>query len=109
MSLADKVPGARQPTLRPDTTTAWSGESLMTQPDLIDHNDFRLRLVALGIDVPSGVDAMQACRLATSGISPDRARALRRLAEELLAGSAALRPCVREAICLGLLPALVPR
>jgi hypothetical protein len=81
----------------------------MTPTDLIDHHDFRLRLVALGIDVPSGADAMQACQLATAGISPERARALRRLAEELLGGSAALRPGVREAICLGLLPALIPR
>ncbi|BCD86104.1 hypothetical protein PSm6_25110 [Pseudomonas solani] len=81
----------------------------MMHADLIDQEDFRERLVALGLAIPSGVSAEQACEHAVSGLSPERAVALRRLVEELLGGRATLLPNVREAISRTLLPALVPR
>lgn len=81
----------------------------MMHSDLIDQEDLRERLVALGFAVPPGVSAEQACAQAVSGLSPERAQALRKLVEELLGGSATLLPAVREAISRTLLPALVPR
>jgi hypothetical protein len=81
----------------------------MMHSDLIDQEDLRERLVALGFAVPSGASAEQACAQAVSGLSPERAQALRKLVEELLGGSATLLPAVREAISRTLLPALVPR
>ncbi|MCC6074870.1 hypothetical protein ACFPTX_12795 [Pseudomonas sp. GCM10022188] len=79
----------------------------MMHADLIDQEDFRERLVALGLSIPPGSSAQQACELAVSGLDNVRAKALRRLIEELLAGSATLLPAVREAINRQLLPALV--
>ncbi|NKQ10171.1 hypothetical protein [Pseudomonas sp. SST3] len=79
----------------------------MMHADLIDQDDFRDRLVSLGFEIPSGVTAEQACERAVSGLSQERAQALRRLVEELLGGSATLLPAVREAISRKLLPALV--
>ncbi|SDT30972.1 hypothetical protein [Pseudomonas oryzae] len=79
----------------------------MMHADLIDQEDFRERLVALGLSIPPGSSAQQACELAVSGLDSVRAKALRRLIEELLAGSATLLPAVREAINKQLLPALV--
>lgn len=81
----------------------------MMHADLIDQEDFRERLVALGLTIPSGSSPEQACELAVSGLSPERAIALRRLVEELLGGSATLLPNVRAAISRHLLPALVPK
>jgi hypothetical protein len=79
----------------------------MMHADLIDQDDFRDRLVALGFEIPSGATAEQACERAVVGLSQERAQALRRLVEELLGGSATLLPSVREAISRNLLPALV--
>ncbi|HCJ29573.1 MAG TPA: hypothetical protein DHV63_09830 [Pseudomonas sp.] len=79
----------------------------MMHTDLIDQDDFRDRLVALGFEIPSGATAEQACERAVIGLSQERAQALRRLVEELLGGSATLLPAVREAISRNLLPALV--
>ena len=81
----------------------------MMHADLIDQEDFRERLVALGLNIPAGSSPEQACELAVSGLSAERAVALRRMVEELLGGSATLLPNVREAISRSLLPALVPR
>lgn len=81
----------------------------MMHADLIDQEDFRERLVALGLSIPSGSSPEQACELAVSGLSAERAVALRRLVEELLGGSATLLPNVRESISKHLLPALVPK
>jgi len=77
--------------------------------DLIDQEDFRERLLALGFSIPQGVSADQACSHALSGLNAERSTALRRLVEELLGGSATLLPAVREAISRTLLPALAPR
>lgn len=79
----------------------------MMHADLIDQDDFRDRLVALGFEIPSGATAEQACERAVVGLSQERAQALRRLVEDLLGGSATLLPAVREAISRNLLPALV--
>lgn len=81
----------------------------MMHADLIDQEDFRERLVTLGLSIPPGSSPEQACELAVSGLSAERAVALRRLVEELLGGSATLLPNVREAISKHLLPALVPK
>ena len=81
----------------------------MMHADLIDQEDFRERLIALGLSIPAGVTPEQACELAVSGLSAERAVALRRLVEELLGGSVTLLPNVREAISKYLLPALVPK
>ncbi|MEX6500446.1 hypothetical protein [Pseudomonas zhanjiangensis] len=81
----------------------------MMHADLIDQDDFRDRLVALGLSIPAGASAEQACEYAVSGLDPERAKALRKLVEELLGGNATLLPAVREAISRRLLPALVPR
>jgi hypothetical protein len=80
----------------------------MMHADLIDQEDLRERLVALGLSNPSGVSAEQACSYAVSGLSPERATALKQLVEELLGGNATLLPAVREAISRTLLPALIP-
>ena len=81
----------------------------MMHADLIDQDDLRDRLVALGLSIPSGASAEQACQLSVNGLTEERRIALRRLVEELLGGSATLLPTVREAISLHLLPALVSK
>lgn len=81
----------------------------MMHADLIDQDDLRDRLVSLGLSIPAGASAEQACQLAVSGLTAERSAALRRMVEELLGGSATLLPTVREAISLHLLPALVPK
>ena len=81
----------------------------MMHADLIDQEDLRERLVALGLTIPSGVSAEQACEYAVTGLCPERAVALRHLVEDILSGSATVLPTVREAISRTLLPALVPR
>ncbi len=81
----------------------------MMHADLIDQEDFRDRLVALGFPIPADASAEQACQQAVSALTPERAKALRRLVEELLGGNATLLPNVREAISRTLLPALAPR
>jgi hypothetical protein len=81
----------------------------MMHADLIDQEDFRERLIALGLNIPAGATPEQSCELAVCGLSPDRAVALRQLVEELLGGSATVLPNVREAISRHLLPALVPK
>lgn len=84
----------------------------MMHADLIDQEDLRERLVAIGLSIPVGASAEQACEQACEqavrGLSADRALALRRMVEEMLGGNATLLPAVREAISRTLLPALVP-
>ena len=80
----------------------------MMHADLIDQEDLRERLVAIGLSIPVGASAEQACEQAVRGLSADRALALRRMVEEVLGGNATLLPAVREAISRTLLPSLVP-
>ncbi len=51
----------------------------MMHADLIDQDDFRERLQALGFSVPPDSTPEQACEYAVRGLSPERAQALRRL------------------------------
>ncbi|KTT41397.1 hypothetical protein SB5_02420 [Pseudomonas oryzihabitans] len=74
--------------------------------DLIDQDDFRDRLRALGFNVSAEASADEACRQALTALTQERAVALRQLIQELLSGSAALLPAVRQAIDRQLLPAL---
>ncbi|MBW6085232.1 hypothetical protein KZ836_30380, partial [Pseudomonas aeruginosa] len=55
----------------------------MMHADLIDQDDFRERLQALGFSVPPDSTPEQACEYAVRGLSPERAQALRRLVEDL--------------------------
>jgi hypothetical protein len=78
----------------------------MMYTDLIDQDDFRDRLISLGISVPSGLSPEQTCQQALFGLNQERAIALCQLVEELLSGPALLLPAVREAIVWQLLPGL---
>ena len=78
----------------------------MMHVDLIDQDDLLGQLKALGFDMPAGASAEQACECAVRGLSEARAKALRKLVEQLLTGSATILPAVRLAIDKQLLPAL---
>jgi hypothetical protein len=78
----------------------------MMHADLIDQHDLRERLLSLGVEVPAGASAEQACARALLGLDETRARALRSLIEQMLGSGASMLPCVREAISRQLLPAL---
>lgn len=78
----------------------------MMHADLIDQEDLLGQLRALGFEMPAGATAEQACAQAVCGLTEARATALRRLVEQLLTGSAAILPAVRQAIDQQLLPAL---
>jgi len=78
----------------------------MMHVDLIDQDDLLGQLKALGFDMPAGASAEQACECAVRGLSEARAKALRKLVEQLLTGSATILPAVRQAIDKQLLPAL---
>ncbi|MBW6185841.1 hypothetical protein KZ870_31225, partial [Pseudomonas aeruginosa] len=47
----------------------------MMHADLIDQDDFRERLQALGFSVPPDSTPEQACEYAVRGLSPERAQA----------------------------------
>lgn len=72
----------------------------------IDEEVFREHLIAAGLEIPPQASSAEACDLAVRGLDAQRARELRRLVEQLLAGSATLHPQVRQAISHILLPAL---
>jgi hypothetical protein len=78
----------------------------MMHADLIDQEDLISQLRAIGLEVPTGATAEQACAQAVSGLTEDRATALRCLVEQMFSGSATLLPAVRQAIDQQLLPAL---
>ncbi|TBU99888.1 hypothetical protein [Stutzerimonas kirkiae] len=80
----------------------------MMYAELIDQEDFRHRLQALGIRVPADADPYQACEYALQGLDPVQAQALRQMVTEVLGSGASVLPSVREAICRLLLPALAP-
>ncbi|EQL42758.1 hypothetical protein M770_34905 (plasmid) [Pseudomonas aeruginosa VRFPA03] len=67
------------------------GAAAMMHADLIDQDDFRERLQALGFSVPPDSTPEQACEYAVRGLSPERAQALRRLVEFRCAIRAGLR------------------
>ena len=78
----------------------------MMHVDLIDQDDLLGQLKALGFDMPAGASAEQACECAVRGLSEARAKALRKMVEQLLTGSATILPAVRQAVDKQLLPAL---
>ncbi|HTN31776.1 MAG TPA: hypothetical protein VL178_13280 [Pseudomonas sp.] len=78
----------------------------MISSAFIDAEIFREYLIAVGLEIPPETPPAQACELAVHGLDHQRARELRHLVEQLLAGSATLHPDVREAISHSLLPAL---
>ncbi|MGI4838795.1 MAG: hypothetical protein ACRYF9_14355 [Janthinobacterium lividum] len=78
----------------------------MMHADLIDQEDLLSHLRALGFETPPGATAEQACQCAVRGLDEARFKALRKMVEEILTGSATILPAVREAIDKQLLPAL---
>lgn len=78
----------------------------MMHADLIDQEDLLGQLRALGVEMPSGATAEQACAQAVCGLTGERAVALRRMVEQMLTGRATILPAVRQAIDQQLLPAL---
>jgi hypothetical protein len=83
-----------------------SGAPAMMHADLIDEHDLISQLRVIGLDIPGGATAEQACSFAIQGLDDDRATALRRLVEKLFTSSATILPTVRQAIDQRLLPAL---
>jgi hypothetical protein len=77
----------------------------MMHADLIDQEDLLSHLRALGFETPAGATAEQACQSAVRGLDEARFKALRKMVEEILTGSATILPAVREAIDKQLLPA----
>ncbi|MCQ6257500.1 hypothetical protein [Pseudomonas sp. Q11] len=78
----------------------------MMYADLIDQEDLLGQLKALGLQIPSGSTAEQACECAVRGLDITRANELRRMVKDMYTSSATILPDVRRAIDLQLLPAL---
>jgi hypothetical protein len=78
----------------------------MMYADLIDQEDLLGHLKALGLQIPSGVTAEQACECAVRGLDRARANELRRMVKDMYTSSATILPAVRQAIDKQLLPAL---
>ncbi|MBT2297150.1 hypothetical protein [Pseudomonas fluorescens] len=78
----------------------------MMHADLIDQEDLLGLLKALGLQIPSGSTAEQACECAVRGLDTARANELRMMVRNMYTSSATILPAVRRAIDLQLLPAL---
>ncbi|WP_434699042.1 hypothetical protein [Pseudomonas sp. D1-1] len=78
----------------------------MMYADLIDQEDLLGQLKALGLPIPSGATAEQACECAVRGLDRARANELRRMVKDMYTSSATILPAVRQAIDQQLLPAL---
>jgi len=78
----------------------------MMHADLIDQEDLLGHLKALGLQIPSGYTAEQACECAVRGLDNARANDLRRMVRDMYTSSATILPAVRQAIDKQLLPAL---
>lgn len=74
--------------------------------DLIDEDDLRGHLNALGFSMPAQASADEACAAAVRGLTEPNARALRGMVEQMYSGRATILPSVRQAIDTQLLPAL---
>ncbi|MDB6442257.1 MULTISPECIES: hypothetical protein [Pseudomonas] len=79
----------------------------MMHADLIDQEDLLGHLKALGLQIPSGATAEQACLCAVRGLDRARANDLRRMVKDMYTSSATILPAVRQAIDKQLLPALM--
>ncbi|MGD8218993.1 hypothetical protein [Pseudomonas thivervalensis] len=78
----------------------------MMHADLIDQEDLLGQLKALGLQIPSGATAEQACEYAVRGLDTARANELRKMVKDMYTSSATILPAVRQAIDKQLLPAL---
>ena len=78
----------------------------MMHADLIDQEDLLGQLKALGLQIPSGATAEQACEYAVRGLDTVRAYELRLMVKNMYTSSATILPAVRQAIDKQLLPAL---
>ncbi|MGA8137942.1 MULTISPECIES: hypothetical protein [Pseudomonas] len=78
----------------------------MMYADLIDQEDLLGQLKSLGLQVPSGATAEQACECAVRGLDDARAYELRKMVKDMYTSSATILPAVRQAIDKQLLPAL---
>ncbi|AVU78151.1 hypothetical protein GKKCFE_23930 [Pseudomonas sp. E141] len=78
----------------------------MMYADLIDQEDLLGQLKALGLQIPSGSTAEQACECAVRGLDTARANELRKMVKDMYISGATILPAVRRAIDLQLLPAL---
>ncbi|WP_339539069.1 hypothetical protein [Pseudomonas sp. RA_15y_Pfl2_54] len=74
--------------------------------DLIDQEDLLGQLKALGLQVPVGSTAEQACEFAVMGLDDARAFELRKMVKDMYTSGASIQPAVRQAIDKQLLPAL---
>ncbi|CAM3528098.1 MULTISPECIES: hypothetical protein [Halomonas] len=66
--------------------------------ELIDGDDFRARLTALGIDIPDGADPDTCARIAAQAHQQKAVPGLPALVHELMAQQAIMLPSVRQAI-----------
>ncbi|MFQ3788752.1 hypothetical protein [Halomonas sp. A29] len=78
----------------------------MMYADLIDAEDFRQRLVALGIDLPVDADPDTCARLAAQRQAEAEVPGLAALVTELEAQASVMLPEVREALVSHLQPAV---
>jgi hypothetical protein len=78
----------------------------MMHADLIDQEDLLGLLKAMGLQIPSGSTAEQACECAVRGLDNARASELRLMVRDIYTSSATILPAVRQAIDQQLLPAL---
>ncbi|MET3455260.1 MULTISPECIES: hypothetical protein [Pseudomonas] len=78
----------------------------MMHADLIDQEDLLGHLKALGLQIPSGATAEQACEYAVRGLDTARANELRKMVKDMYTSGATVLPAVREAFDKQLLPAL---
>ncbi|MCE0462362.1 MULTISPECIES: hypothetical protein [Pseudomonas] len=78
----------------------------MMYADLIDQEDLLGHLKSLGLQIPNGYTAEQACLCAVRGLDNARANDLRRMVRDMYTSSATILPAVRQAIEEQLLPAL---
>lgn len=78
----------------------------MMYADLIDQEDLLGTLKALGLQIPSGSTAKEACEYAVRGLDQARANELRLMVKNMYTSSATILPDVRQAIDKQLLPAL---
>nr|WP_299380253.1 hypothetical protein [uncultured Halomonas sp.] len=74
--------------------------------ELIDDDDFRARLVALGIAIPADAGPDECARLAWHQHTLGEVPGLQELVDELMSKTDILLPSVRQAIERFLLPAL---
>ncbi|WP_252108102.1 MULTISPECIES: hypothetical protein [unclassified Halomonas] len=66
--------------------------------DLVDGDDFRARLIALGVDLPANADPDESARLAAKAHQECPVEGLPALVDELTSRQDIVLPAVRDAI-----------